>query len=133
MTSDADAHTAINDLLARYCVLLDREDVDAVAELFAEDAQFHVFGHTYEGPAGVRHVLRGAPRGLHVAGPPVIDVGPGRATVAQNLVYADATTHALRLVMYDDVLVETPAGWRFAERRIRFLGPDGLVDKPPVI
>ncbi len=133
MTADADAIAAINDLLARYCVLLDREDVDAVARLFADDARFHVFGRTYDGPAGVRFVLADSPRGLHVASPPVIDLADGRASVLQNLIYADATTHALRLVMYDDVVVETPAGWRFAERRIRFLGPDGLVDKPPVI
>jgi hypothetical protein len=128
-----DAIAAISDLLARYCVLLDREDVDAVAELFVDDAQFHVFGHTYEGPEGVRRVLAGSPRGLHLAGPPVIDFADGRASVLQNLIYADATTHALRLVMYDDLLVETVGGWRFQERRIRFLGPDGLVDKPPVI
>ena len=129
----ADAIAGITDLLARYCIALDREDIDAVAALFAPDAEFTVFGRTYHGPAEVTRVLSGAPSGLHLAGIPVIELADGRAAVAQNLIYADASTHALRLVIYDDVVVETPAGWRFQSRHIRFVGPEGLVDKPPVI
>ena len=131
--NDHDARAGITELLARYCIALDRDDIDAVAGLFTDDAEFAVFGRVYEGPDEVRRVLTGAPRGLHVGGLPVITFGHAGASVAQNLVYVDATTHAMRLVIYDDIVTETPAGWRFRRRKINFVGADGLVDHPPVI
>ena len=33
--------------------------------------------------------------------------------------------------MYTDALVRTDHGWRFGSRRCRFIGADGLLDRPP--
>jgi hypothetical protein len=126
----ADASTAINEVLARYCAALDRDDVDAVVALFTDDARYTVFGRTIDREE-LGRMLRDAPKGIHLGGLPVIELDGPRARVTQNLIFVDARSHAMRLVLYDDELLDTAAGWRFASRRVRFVGPDGLLDRPP--
>jgi len=124
-------HVAISDLLARYCLTLDQDDVDGWVALFTPDARYEVFGRSFEGHEGLRRLLKGAPGGLHLGGPPVIElVDRDHARTTQNLLFVDSTSGASRSAVYDDELRRTPDGWRIAKRRCRFLTPDGLRDRP---
>ncbi len=136
-TPHPDDHVEIVELLARYCLALDRDDLDAWVSLFTEDATFAAFGRIFEGRAGLRTMMEGAPRGLHLGGLPSIAVdrdGDGDlASVTQNAHFVDAATHESRLVLYTDELVRTEPGWRFRSRACQFIGADGLVDRPPPV
>jgi len=120
----------IVDLLARYCLALDRHDLDAWVSLFTDDAQYLAFGRTFEGNAGLRAMMEGAPRGLHLGGLPLIAVDGDTASAIQNALFVDAATHESRLVVYTDELVRAEHGWRFRSRRCQFIGPDGFDDRP---
>jgi 3-phenylpropionate/cinnamic acid dioxygenase small subunit len=124
-------HVAISELLARYCLTLDQDDVDGWVALFTPDARYEVFGRFFEGHAGLRKLLTGAPGGLHLGGPPVIEIlDRDRARTTQNLLFVDRTSGATRSAVYEDELRRTPDGWRIAKRRCRFITPDGLRDRP---
>ena len=124
-------HVAITKLLARYCLALDLDDVEAWVELFLADASYQVFGRTWDGHEGLRRMLRSAPGGLHLGGPPVIDmVSVDEARTTQNLLFAEAGTGAMRRCLYTDQLRRTSDGWRIARRRCQFIGADGLSDRP---
>lgn len=128
-----DDQVAIEQLLNRYCHKLDRGEIDAVIELFADDA---VLIPEYEGSAihSGRDAVRAwytrygantvaAVRGLrHKISTAMIDVD---GDTAASVCYLDAD--AISLVngrrtlsggRYEDRLVRTPAGWRITERRI---------------
>ena len=127
-----DDHAEITNLLARYCLALDHDDVDGWVTLFVPDGKYEVYGRTFDGHAGLREMMDGAPGGLHLGGPPVIEVvDTDHAHTRQDLLFVDRLTGAMRSAVYDDELVRTDAGWRFATRRCRFIGPDGLADRPP--
>ena len=124
-------HEEIRTLLARYCLHLDHDEVEPWLALFTEDAQYHVYGRVFEGHEGIRRIPTGAPKGLHLGGPPVIElIGADRATTRQNLLFVEAGTGILRSVLYDDELVRTTLGWRIAVRRCQFIVTDGLSDRP---
>ena len=132
MATTADDHAEIRNLLARYCLLLDLDDMDGWVRLFTADAVYEVYGHEVVGHDGIRKLLTGAPGGLHLGGPPVIELDgdrarPRRATCCSSI----ASTGEQRSAVYDDDLVRTADGWRIARCRCRFHGPDGLRDKPP--
>ena len=131
MATIADDHAEIRNLLAKYCLLLDQDDVDGWVGLFTPDAVYRVYGHDFVGHDGLRRMLSGAPGGLHLGGPPVIDLDGDRATTTRNLLFVDRTTGDSRNAVYDDHLVRTAGGWRIARCRCRFHGPEGLRDKPP--
>ena len=63
MNPTAEDHVAITNLLARYCLALDLDDVDSWVDLFTADASYEVFGRTWEGHEGLRKLLRAAPGG----------------------------------------------------------------------
>lgn len=124
-------HVAITQLLARYCLTLDHDDVDGWVALFTEDAEYEVYGRTFRGHDGLRRMMTGAPGGLHLGGPPVIRmVDADRAEAQQNLLFAEAAEGILRSAVYDDTLVRTPDGWRIARRRCRFITREGFADRP---
>jgi len=124
-------HVAIADLLARYCLALDLGDVDGWLALFTPDARYEVYGRTFEGADGLRGMIEGAPAGLHLGGPPVIEmVDDDHARTTQNLLFVDRDTGASRAAVYDDELCRTDLGWRIAKRRCRFQVPGGLGDRP---
>lgn len=127
----ADDRAEIHDLLARYCLLLDLDDMDAWLELFTQDGVYEVYGRRAEGRDGIRRLLTGAPGGLHLGGPPVVDLDGDRATTLRNLLFVDRSTGEARQAVYDDDLVRTADGWRIARCRCRFHGPGGLADRPP--
>ncbi len=131
MNPTPEDHVAITNLLARYCLNLDLDDVDAWVELFTPDATYEVYGRSWEGHSGLGKMMRGAPGGLHLGGPPVIDmVGPDEALTMQNLLFVEAKAGTIRRSIYNDELRRTEEGWRIAKRRCRFIVSDGLSDRP---
>lgn len=129
LTADDDAE--IRNLLARYCLLLDQEEVEQWVQLFTPDATFHVYGRTFAGHDGLRKMMSGAPGGLHLGGPPAIaPVDADHATAQQNLLFVERTSGEMRRALYDDELVRTADGWRIGSRRCRFIVADGLSDRP---
>jgi 3-phenylpropionate/cinnamic acid dioxygenase small subunit len=124
-------HVAITDLLARYCLALDLDDVDSWVALFTPDASYEVYGRSFEGHDGLRKMMEGAPGGLHLGGPPVIEmVDPDHARTMQNLLFVDRASGASRSAVYTDELRRTADGWRIAKRRCRFIVDSGLSDRP---
>ncbi len=130
MPSAAEDDTAIRNLLARYCLYLDYDDADRWVALFTEDATYEVYGRAFTGHDGLRRMLSGAPRGLHLGGPPVIELDGDAARTQQNLLFVDSANGESRSAVYEDVLIRTPIGWRIALRRCRFITAEGLRDRP---
>jgi hypothetical protein len=131
MNPTPEDHVAITNLLARYCLTLDFEDVDAWVDLFTPDAEYLVFGRSWDGQEGLRKMMDAAPGGLHLGGPPVIEIsGPDEARTTQNLLFVEAKTGVMRRSVYTDELRRTPKGWRIARRRCQFIVADGLSDRP---
>ncbi len=122
---------AIMNLLARYCLSLDEDDVEGWVSLFTTDASYEVYGRSFEGREALRGMAKAAPGGLHLGGVPVVDmVDVDRARTVQDLLFIDRDTGESRSAVYHDELVRTPSGWRIASRRCRFIVPGGLSDRP---
>jgi hypothetical protein len=121
----------IQDLLARYCHALDRQDWTAFRKLFAENAQldFTAFG----GPTGdvealiafLQPILAGLASSHHAISTITIELAPaGRsakvrsaAQVAMTMALADASEHtSFSGLWYEDVLERTAEGWRIRTR-----------------
>ena len=128
---DLNDDAEIRNLLARYCLYLDLDDVDGWVDLFTPDCRYEVYGHTFTGHEGLRKMLSGAPGGLHLGGPPVVEPVDGdHATALRNLLFIDAASGEQRSGVYDDELVRTDDGWRLATVRCRFITANGLADRP---
>jgi 3-phenylpropionate/cinnamic acid dioxygenase small subunit len=124
-------HVQITQLLARYCLTLDHDDVEAWIALFTPDAIYEVYGRAFAGHDGLRRMMTGAPGGLHLGGPPVISMlEDGRAETQQNLLFIDRSDGATRSALYTDELVHTGDGWRIAKRHCQFIVTDGFSDRP---
>ncbi len=131
MLPSPEDHVAISDLVARYCLALDLDDVEGWISLFTPDATYEVYGRAFEGHAGLRTMMGAAPGGLHLGGPPVIDVvGHDRARITRNLLFVDRSDGSSRNAVYVDDLVRTVDGWRIAHTRCRFITAGGLADRP---
>lgn len=121
---------AIQDLIARYPIVVDGGDFDRLGELCTDDARidFTAFG----GPAGtvpeivefLRDSLGIFRRTQHMMGLPSITLDGDRATARTScnnpmvVDNPDGTTSVWLIgLWYDDVLVRTADGWRFAARR----------------
>lgn len=124
-------HVAIVDLLARYCLALDFDDVEGWLGLFTPDARYEVYGRSFDGHEGLRRMLDSAPGGLHLGGLPRIEMIDGdRARTTRNLLFVDRSGGRSRSAVYTDELRRTGGGWRIAHTRCRFLVADGLSDRP---
>lgn len=122
---------AIIDLLARYCVYLDRDDIDRWVELFTDDVAYTVYGHTFDGHDGLRRMVGGALGGLHLGGAPVIDeVDADRVEVHQSLLFFPVGDEPMRRATYTDEIMRTSSGWRIARRRCDFITAEGLSERP---
>ncbi len=131
MEPTAEDHAAITNLLARYCLALDLDDVEGWVELFLPEATYEVYGRTFEGHAGLRQMMSAAPGGLHLGGVPVVEMlDQDRARTRQNLLFVGRADGVWRSAVYVDELRRTPQGWRIASRRCRFIVADGLSDRP---
>ncbi|MDQ3146954.1 MAG: nuclear transport factor 2 family protein [Actinomycetota bacterium] len=131
MSTGRSDEEAIRRTLALYCQLCDDGRFEEWGELYTDDATFTVMGRTHRGRAAVRAFIeKGQPperRGKHVCANSVIDVDVDgdQATAVTDYVFvapgADGFT-VLSAGRYHDRLVRHGDGWRFAERRIAFLG-----------
>jgi hypothetical protein len=130
-TSIADDHAEIRNLIARYCLTLDLDDVDGWVALFTPDAVYEVYGRSFVGHDGLRKMMAGAPGGLHLGGPPVIEMpDDDHARTLRNLLFVDRATGEQRNAVYEDELVRGADGWRITRCRCRFIVRDGLSDRP---
>jgi hypothetical protein len=131
MRPSPEDHVAITDLLARYCLTLDLDDVDGWVSLFTPDARYEVYGRSWDGHEGLRRMATAAPGGLHLGGPPVIEIlDEDHAKTRRNLLFVDRADGVSRNAVYEDQLVRTGDGWRIAHCRARFIVKDGLSDRP---
>ena len=115
---------AIQGLLARYCVLLDKLDLDGFADLWEPDGEMHVGRATWRGRDEIVANVGAATRGLHLAALPDLSVSGEAATGEQNFVFVASATRDLVLGRYEDRYLRAENGWRFARRRIVFVGAD---------
>jgi SnoaL-like domain len=112
---------AIQDLLAKYAVFMDRQDEEWV-ELFDDGASLEIAGREPVDSTGFKQFFRDAVRGVHLASAPVIRPGDakGSAFSTQTFLFRNAETEAFRAGYYEDDLVKRDGTWRFKLRRIEF-------------
>ncbi len=123
--------SAIRRLLAEYCHHYDDQRPAQFAQLFTEEATFHVMGTTHHGRQDIHdHIGVQRPNlapGQHVTYNSVIDVATDgeRARAWTDFLYLRKADDGLRISTagrYHDHLVREPDRWRFAARTIVFLG-----------
>ena len=122
---------AIRLVLRDYGRLLDQRKFDEFGQLFAADGEY-VSGGTTRGPEAIGESLRrtfsGNALGLgepnfHVLFNERIELHGDRAEATSQSFYvapgADGAPQIIMMASYEDVLVRTPAGWKFAKRVVR--------------
>lgn len=127
---------AIRQLLVDYGAALDRRDFAAFGELFAEDAEYVSGGAPVKGRAAIQaqleRVMGSNPSNLpapnfHLSLNPSIRLDGERASAVSLGAYtapdpAGGATRLVFFVWYQDELVRTGTGWKFA-RRVVGSGP----------
>lgn len=125
--------------MARYAMLLDDGRFEEWADLFTEDAQFHVMGQTQHGRADIQAWITQAQppkrRGKHVLANSLIEVDGwgGTATAWTDYIFVAQDGTVTSQGRYHDRLERGgDKRWRFTLREIVFRG-DGpqLTDPPP--
>lgn len=119
----------IGELTARYNRCFDEQDAEAWAEVFTEDGGLAIVGgQTVRGRDDLRSMCRATGYGtVHMTTDPVIVVDGNRARQSCTLILgrrtADPKSSRFALTgRYDDELVRTAEGWRFANRVITLDG-----------
>ena len=115
---------AIRDLLARYTYNGDRGRVADLAACFAADGILEFPGNAPSGPAAIAAALSSGQRDPrrtfvrhHITNPLIAVEGDGATARSYFTVHSDfGLDHS---GTYDDRLVRTAEGWRFAHRRVR--------------
>jgi hypothetical protein len=126
-----DEHAAISNVLARYCLSLDHDDLENWVSLFTQDGSFEVYGRSFDGHEGLRKMMAAAPKGLHLGGPPFIQMfDADNAYTEQNLLFIDRQSGVSRSAVYWDVVVRTEEGWKIRKRTCEFIVAEGLRDRP---
>ncbi|MCZ8377355.1 nuclear transport factor 2 family protein [Mycobacterium sp. CPCC 205372] len=129
MTTHTDAD-AVRDVLARYALTLDVEDLDGCLRLFTSDAEYIVYGKTLTGER-IRRMFIRAPKGLHLTGAAVVEVQDDTAHARSQILFVDVSTGQSRSAIYDDELVRNASnGWQIRRRQCQFLTPEGLSQTP---
>jgi uncharacterized protein (TIGR02246 family) len=123
----------VRELIAAYALALDAGDIEGCVQLFSPDAQFLVYGRSFDGHEGIRKMFQDAPHGLHLTGVSRIDVRGDTATARSQVLFVRAVDLHLRPALYDDELVRqgTEGGqWCFQRWRCQFVTSRGLSDSP---
>ena len=121
----------IRELAARYCVVIDHKERDALKAMFTEDSRFYSANGLMDGQGidGVMEVLSGRwdniAMSYHVTHGHTIELDPNDPDRATGV----AASHAEVLrggkpmrsaLLYDDVYRRVDGRWRFAERKLSF-------------
>ncbi len=122
----------IRELIAAYALALDAGDVDECVRLFTADAQFLVYGRSFDGHEAIRKMFQDAPRGLHLTGVSHIEMHDNTAAARSQVLFVRAGDLHLRPALYDDEFVREGTEWRFQRRRCQFVTSRGLSDSPEV-
>jgi hypothetical protein len=125
----------IQDLLARYSQLLDRFAFDEMDALFTDDAIVDysqtgaVNGSWAEQKAFIAGAFKGFKGTQHLLGLPSVTVAGDTAT-ARTICFNPMVVNDKKVfyvgLWYDDELVRTPDGWKFAKRTEELSHFDGL-------
>ena len=112
ITEDRDA---ILQLLYRFNHAIDDGDAEAWADTFTEDGEFHAMGQVFSGREALLDWATSVPAMRRVTMNPVVDVEGDTAHVrAYQMMNIAGSLPTIGV--YDDVVVRTPDGWRFAKR-----------------
>jgi hypothetical protein len=122
---------AIRLVLRDYGRLLDERRFDEFGQLFAEDGEY-VAGRTTRGPKAIAESLRQtfasnslglAEPNFHVLFNERITLAGAKAVASSQSFYvapgADGTPRIVMMASYEDELVKTAGGWRFAKRVVK--------------
>jgi len=117
---------AIRELLSEYCFRMDAFQFAELGELFTEDGEWIAPYSQARGPAEIAQLMArnipAEPRRKHFILNSLIELDGDRATARTSyLVILQAAGSSLVPSVagtYMDVLVRTPDGWRFRERRL---------------
>lgn len=125
----------IQDLLARYSQLLDRSDFDGMDALFTDDAVIDysntgaIKGSWPEQKAFIAKAFADFQGTQHLLGLPSITVSGDTAT-ARTICFNPMVVNDKKVfyvgIWYDDELVRTSDGWKFASRTEQLSFFDGL-------
>lgn len=115
MPSTLEDRDEILQLLYRYNHTIDSGDAEGWADTWTEDAVFDVAGHVTTGREALVKFASGVQGTRHMVTNPLIDVAGDTAEVRAYLIVFHGTQMAT-IGSYQDQLVRTPAGWRFAKR-----------------
>lgn len=108
---------AIQRLKAEACHHVDRYDIDAFADLFAEDGVFTGAFQAHRGREAIRKNLKPWPLMIHYVMNPIIDVKGDRATGRWAFLRPQTTPAGngyLAGGWYDDEYVRIDGAWKFA-------------------
>jgi uncharacterized protein (TIGR02246 family) len=115
MPSTTEDRDEILQLLYRYNHAIDSGDAQEWAETFTPDGVFDVAGQVRSGQNELIAFASSVHGYRHIVVNPVIDVAGDTATVRAYFVVYQGTALA-GMGTYQDELVRTPDGWRFAKR-----------------
>jgi 3-phenylpropionate/cinnamic acid dioxygenase small subunit len=115
MPTLAEDRDEILQLLYRYNHTIDSGDADGWADTFIDDGRFDLGGRLLQGRAELVGFASGVSGTRHVVTNPLIDVTGDAARVRAYFMLL--TGGAIAMVgVYDDDVVRTADGWRFASR-----------------
>lgn len=117
---------AIRDLLARYTYNGDRGRLDAMTACFADDGVLEYLDKAPKRPAAIEAALSSGTRDArltfvrhHITNPLITVEGDGDGATARSYFTVHSNFGPDHSGTYDDRLVRTAGGWRFAHRRVR--------------
>lgn len=138
-----EAESAIRALVARYCFAIDNHDLDAVADLFTEDARVYSRDGVMDA-TGREAIIRQFEQRFAVLGPANhvshdhwIRFGEdGDAATGMLSAHAELWRNGMTMITalrYDDVYRGENGLWRFGERALSFLYYVPLSDYPSIL
>ncbi|MGX6509336.1 nuclear transport factor 2 family protein [Rhodococcus sp. SJ-2] len=117
----------INQLLARYAVIMTKGEFDGIVDVFTPDGTYSAFGDVFTLDQ-FPQLAAAAPRGLFLVGTSMIELDGDTATGTQPLCFVEHSAHDMRIGYYNDTYVRTEAGWRVKTRKMTFIRRSGEHD-----
>ena len=117
----------INQLLARYAVVMTKGEFDGIVDVFTPDGTYSAFGDVFTLDQ-FPQLAAAAPRGLFLVGTSMIELDGDTATGTQPLCFVEHSAHDMRIGYYNDTYVRTADGWRLRTRAMTFIRRSGTHD-----